>query len=91
MFISSPFNPFSHELKAVNGNKEVIHHIVLIVDLEFQSALVLLIHDCVPMNTTSPMYIILFPEWVVRYCMSVYVRDNTMRVQCLVILPSYIL
>jgi len=56
VFISSPFNPFSHELKGVNRNKfkEVIH-IALIVDLEFGSAIVLLIHDCVPMSTTSPV------------------------------------
>jgi len=52
--ISSPFNPLSHELKGVSGNKEVIH-IVLIVDLEFGSAIVLLIHDCVPMSTPSPV------------------------------------
>jgi len=71
VFISSPFNPFRHELKGVNGNEEVIHHIILIVDLEFQSALVLQIHDCVVMNTTSPMHIILSPEWVVRYRTSV--------------------
>ena len=56
MFISSPFNPIiiSHELKGINGNKEIIH-IVLMVDLEFGSAIVLLIHDCVPMSTTSPV------------------------------------
>jgi len=47
--ISSPFNPLSHELKGVSGNKVVIH----IVLIEFGSAIVLLIHDCVPMSTTS--------------------------------------